>query len=105
MGKRPSGLTETIGVNDKTITFNDLICKKMGITRESKIVVLVNDDGYLAFNVLGKDSPTGKRLCHLGRGKSLGLNSTALRGHFTRGRYHLTGRDGAFWLTDIKYSE
>ena len=21
------------------------------------------------------------------------------------GRYHITGRDGAFWLTDIKYNE
>lgn len=99
--KTPSKLTETIGVSGKGIHFNSLIRQRMGITKESKLAFLVNDDGFLAINVLGKDSPTGKTLS--AAGNTFALHSTKLVKSIAPGRYHITGRDGAFWLTDIRY--
>ncbi len=99
--KTPSKLTETIGVSERGIHFNSLIRQKMGITKESKLAFLVSDDGFLAINVLGKDSPTGKALCTTGN--TFALHSAKLVKSIAPGRYHITGRDGAFWLTDIRY--
>ncbi len=104
IGKFPSGLTETIGVTKHTMTFNSVICEKMGILPDSKVSVLVNDAGFLAINVLDKDSPTGRKLCKSDSTSRYLVCASLLR-HLTPGRYHITGRDGAFWITDIKYNE
>ncbi len=101
--KRPSRLTETIGVTRKVMSFNRTVAAKMGITHESKVSVLVDDNGFLAIAVLDKDSPTGKRLCM--KNGSRFLVCAKLIRCLTPGRYHITGRDGAFWLTDIRYNE
>lgn len=103
LSKRPSRLTEAIGVSGKAVRFNSLIRRKMGITKESKLAFLVSDDGFLAINVLGKDSPTGKALSTTG--SAFIFHSAKLMKSIAPGRYHITGRDGAFWLTDIKYEE
>lgn len=49
----------TIGVDRKAVSFNKAICAKMGIGPDSKITFLVDDRGFLAINVLDKESPTG----------------------------------------------
>lgn len=101
-----SRLTETIGVDRKSISFNRIICAKMGIVPDSKIALLVSDRGFLAINVLGKDSPTGFGLRRYGnKCGTLKLHSAQLVGHIAPGRYRITGKDGAFWLTDIKWEE
>ncbi len=65
----------TIGVDRKAVSFNKAICAKMGIGRSSK------------------------------KCGTLKLHSSTLIRHIVPGRYHITGRDGAFWLTGIKYNE
>lgn len=96
----------TIGVDRKAISFNKAICAKMGIGPDSKIAFLVDDRGFLAINVLDKESPTGIGLRRSSKKcGALKLHSSTLIRHIVPGRYHITGRDGAFWLTDIKYNE
>ncbi len=46
---------------------------------------------------------TGKGLC--AAGNKFVFHSTKLMKSIAPGRYHITGRDGAFWLTDIRYNE
>lgn len=103
---KASRLTETIGVSRRDISFNKVICAKMGISPDSKLAILVSDRGFLAINVLGKDSPTGSRPKRYGdRCGTLRLHSAQFARHTTPGRYRITGRDGAFWLTDIRWEE
>lgn len=76
------------------------------MARDSKVTFLVSEDGYIAFSVLPKESPTGGKLIRLtGSADTLMVLSTNLARHTTPGRYRITGRDGAFWLTDIKWEE
>jgi len=105
LSRGSSRLTETIGVTDKVVSFNRAVSAKMGITPESKVSVLVDDNDFLAIAVLDKDSPTGRRLCGQAKNGTRFLVCTKLIKCLTPGRYHITGRDGAFWLTDIKYEE
>lgn len=65
----------TIGVDRKAVSFNKAICAKMGIGPDSK------------------------------KCGTLKLHSYTLIRHIVPGRYRIVGRDGAFWLTDIKYNE
>jgi len=103
---RASRLTETIGVDRRSISFNKAICAKMGIGPDNKLAFLVSDRGFLAINVLGKDSPTGSKLKRYGsKCGTLRLHSAQLIGHIAPGRYRIIGKDGAFWLTDIKYRD
>lgn len=73
---------------------------------DSKIAFLVDDRGFLAINVLDKESPTGIGLRRSSKKcGTLKLHSSTLIRHIVPGRYHIVGRDGAFWLTGIKYNE
>jgi len=102
----PSRVSDTIGANRRGISFNSLIRKKMGIARDSKIAFLVDENGFVAVNVLPKESPTGKSLIQTyGTANTLTAVSAKLARHIAPGRYHITGRDGAFWLTDMKWKE
>lgn len=101
--RKPSRISDTIGVTARGVTFNRLVRKRMGITTDSRVAFLVNDDGFLTVNVLGGDSPTGKKPTSLGT--TLIIISAELARHTTPGRYHITGRDGAFWITDIKWED
>lgn len=103
--KKPSRMAEVISVSNKRLLFNVLMCAKMGIERNSKLAFLVDENGFVAINVLDKDSPSGRVLGRAPRSKSLTFVSTELTKHIVPGRYRITGRDGAFWLTDIKWEE
>ncbi len=104
--KRPARLTETLGVTKRGISFNRLMRQMMGIAHDSKIAFLVSDDGNIALYILDKDSPTGGKLIKPYKGTdTLMVISANLARHTVPGRYRITGRDGAFWLTDIKYKD
>mgnify|MGYP004457257119 FL=1 len=81
----------TIGVGRKAVSFNKAICAKMGIGPDSKIAFLVDDRGFLAINVLDKESPTGIGLRRSSKKcGTLKLHSSALIRHIVPGRYRIT---------------
>ena len=101
---RPSRLTETIGVTKgKSMAFNRAMSAKLGITPSSKIVAAVTDGGFLALRIEGKDAPLGRALHK--NGNTYSFSCVKLMRNIPSGRYRVTGRDGDFWITDIKYEE
>ncbi len=82
-----------------------MIRGKMGFTSAHKLVFAVSDDGFLAINVCGKNDPTGIAPFVPHAYSTYYIYRKQLLRHLTPGRYHITGRDGAFLITDIKYNE
>ncbi len=101
---RPSRLTETIGVTKgKSMGFNRAMSAKLGITPGSKIAAAVTDDGFLALRIEGKDAPLGRALHK--NGNTYSFSCVKLMRNIPSGRYRVTGKDGDFWITDIRYEE
>ncbi len=103
ISREPSRLTETIGVSDKTIVFNKKMAAMLGLKKGDKAAFAVNDEGFLAFRIEGKNAPLGRTL-RVSYG-AFSFHCAKLTRHVAHGRYRVTGKDGDFWLTDIKYSE
>ena len=104
----PGRCTQTFGVGNQVMTFNREMQRLYGIAVGRKIVCFVNDkDGTLSLSVVDGDSPTGYPVNTAGADRSKGVRVciTQLARHLDKGRFHITGRDGAFLLTDCKYHE
>lgn len=104
----PGRCTMTFGVGNNVMTFNRAMQKEYGIIIGKKVVCFVNDkDGTLSLSVVEATSPTGYPVNTGGtdRAKGVRVCITQLARHLDKGRFHITGRDGAFLLTDCKYHE
>ncbi len=106
--KVPGRCTMTFGVGKGVMTFNRAMQKEYGICIGQKVVFFVNDkDGTLSLSVVEDNSPIGCPVNIAGNDRNKGARVciTQLSRHLDKGRYHITGRDGAFLLTDCKYHE
>ena len=103
--KVASRITNTIGVTKRGLSLNRAVRERMGVVPGSKLAFFIGDDGNVAISVLDKDSPTGRKVVKLGTTTTYGVFSSEFARHTTPGRYRITGSDGAFWLTDIRWEE
>ena len=104
----PGRCTRTFGVSKSVLTFNREMQKAYGIEVGRKLACFINDkDGCLSFSVVEATSPTGYPINTAGINRTRGVRVcvTQLARHLDKGRFHITGRDGAFLLTDCKYHE
>lgn len=100
-----SRLTETIGVNEKSIVLNRVMAARMKVGPDSMLGLAVTEDGFLAMSVAKPGTPTafritrpssarGARFCSPGRG---------IMSRLEKGRFGITGEEGGFFIMGCRY--
>lgn len=100
-----SRLTDTFCVNTRGIVLNAKMQRALGLSPGSHVALFVNDDGYLCFMPAKEGDEGARRLSKLDRGKSMLLAGRDVARHCALGRYRITGREGAFHVTDCRWKD
>lgn len=100
-----SRMTDTFSVNSRGIVLNAKMQRALGLSPRSHVALFVNDDGFLCF-MSAKEGDEGARpLSKPGKGDSKLLSGRDVARHCAPGRYRITGREGAFHVTDCRWNE
>ena len=100
-----SRMTDTFCVNPRGIVLNAKMQGALGLSPGSHVALFVNDDGFLCFMPAKEGDEGARPLTVTGKGKSRLLAGSDVARHCARGRYRLTGRDGAFHVTDCRWED
>ena len=100
-----SRMTDTFSVNSRGIVLNAKMQRALGISPGSHVALFVNDDGFLCFMPAKEGDEGARRLSKLDGGQSKLLAGRDVARHCARGRYRITGRGGAFHVTDCRWKE
>lgn len=100
-----SRMTETFSVNARGIVLNAKMQRALGLSPGSHVALFVNDDGFLCFMPVKEGDEGARRLSKLDKGKSKLLAGRDVARHCALGRYRITGREGAFHVTDCRWKD
>lgn len=100
-----SRLTETIGVNGKSLVFNRVMVSRMKMAADSMLGLAVTEDGFLAMSVAKPGTPTAFRITRPPSTKSSRFCSPgrAILERLEKGRFRITGEEGGFFITNCRY--
>lgn len=100
-----SRMTDTFCVNSRGIVLNAKMQRALGLSPGSHVALFVNDDGFLCL-ISAREGGEGVRpLTKIGKGRSMLIAGRDIARHCRLGRYRITGRDGAFYVTDCRWRE
>lgn len=100
-----SRMTDTFSVNSRGIVLNAKMQKSLGISPRSHVALFVNDDGFLCFMPAKEGDEGARPLSKLDKGRSKMIAGRDIARRCRIGRYRITGRDGAFYVTDCRLEE
>lgn len=100
-----SRMTDTFCVNSRGIVLNAKMQRALGLSPGSHVALFVNDDGLLCFMPAREGDEGARRLSKLNNGRSMLLAGRDVARHCAPGRYRITGREGAFHVTDCRRNE
>lgn len=100
-----SRMTDTFCVNSRGIVLNAKMQRALGISPRSHVALFVNDDGFLCFMPAKEGDEGARPLSKMGKEKSMLLAGRDIARRCARGRYRITGREGAFHVTDCHLEE
>lgn len=102
---------EFLSISKSRITFSSGLKSRLGLNESSHVVLMVNDDGYLCFDVKDCHFPDSIaiHLYNMSRSQSksahLSFNHVDEFLGLDRGRYKITGVDGRVYITNAKVTK
>lgn len=100
-----SRMTDTFCVNSNGIVLNAKMQRALGLSPGSHVALFVNDDGYLCFMPAKEGDEGARPLSKMDKTLSRLLAGRDVARHCAHGRYRITGREGAFHVTDCRWRE